>query len=217
PLFPYAAMLTAQYLTRDIMARKKSVLIAQFAFMHVFFVIQVFALIKAFPPGNILVPAIPVVGLGLIWFVFLQRKADAVRIVLITTITAIAFNVFLSLHFYPEILKYQSGSQAGRMIASDPQGKDRTTFVYPGPVYSLDFYAGKYLPILPTASIASLPSGSRVYTTPEGVDEIQALSGNQYDTVKVFDHFHITMLNWDFVMKETRPSTLKKRYLLEKR
>lgn len=216
PLFPFAAVITARYLV-SLGKKGRGLSIGQFALMHVFFGAIIFTFLKAFPPQNILLPIVVILGYIATWIAFIKSKQTAYRILTTSTITAITFNLFMALHLYPNLLQFQSGAAAGKMIAEDQKAKTRPYYTYPNPSYSLDFYSGKYAPTLDSASIGNVPSGAWIFTSEEGYRQMVSDPTQSFEVVKEFDHYHISMLKMKFFLEESRAGQLKKFYLVEKR
>jgi 4-amino-4-deoxy-L-arabinose transferase-like glycosyltransferase len=216
PLFPFAAILTARYLAKRFDKAGQALPIIQLVLMHVFYAAIAIVFLKAFPPENILLPAVVVAGFVSMWIAGMRFRNPSQRIVMTGCITAITFNIFLSLHLYPHLMQYQSGTWAGKMIREDRAHTKRQYFSYPQPSYSLDFYSGEYVPLLNASAFDQIIPGSWIYTTEEHIQEINASSPGSYKIIREFEHYHVSMLKLNFVLRESRSSALKKRFLIEK-
>ncbi len=112
-----------------------------------------------------------------------------------------------STHFYPELLKYQSTSQAGKLIeAQNPLD----VFWYREHGHALDYYSGRIIPSLDASDMQSLTPGSWIYTNEEGLKDLE---GNK--VIGMFDDYPVTLLNKKFLNPATRESVLEKKYLIE--
>ena len=217
PLFPFAAILTSRYLATRINKSSRLLTFAQLILMHAFFGAMVFTFLKAFPPKNYVLPVILCTGYLIMWVAFIYPRQSTYRIFLTGCITAITFNMFLTLHLYPNLMQFQAGTHAGRMIREDRLHSERLYFCYPDPSYSLDFYSGQYIPNLSQDDLRQVPSRSWIYTTEENFSEIMLISkGAEYRIIKEFDDYHVSTLKLKFFLKESRAGQLKKRFLIEK-
>ncbi len=216
PLFPFAAILTARYLQTTLSKSRQLLSVTQLILMHVFYAAIVFAFFKAFPPKNILLPLLLSAGYVTMWIAYKHFQNSTQRILLTGCITAITFNLFLSLHLYPQLMQYQSGSWAGKMIHEDKGHADRLYYSCQQPSYSLDFYSGKYVPVINASEFGQIPANSWVYMTEEHLQDITARFPERFKIVREFEHFHISMLKMKFILKETRQTQVKRRFLIEK-
>jgi 4-amino-4-deoxy-L-arabinose transferase-like glycosyltransferase len=216
PLFPFAAILTTRYIMSFSEKRARVFSILQFCLMHLFILAMLFVFFRAFHPDRAWLIVALSVGFISLWVVLLKNNQWLPRLILVTCIGTLSFNLFMSAHFYPNLLKFQSGSVAGKMIYEDKQLNERSYYSFPQDSYSTDFYAGHYLTGASLEDLSSLENGSWIYTNEEGYEQIQAAYPDQFIEVRTFDHYHISMLKMKFLLKEQRESQLTKRYLLEK-
>ena len=120
----------------------------------------------------------------------------------------ILFQLILSLHFYPNLLKYQSTSRAGQLIAT--QKPDEAVW-YNKYGFALDYYAGTNIPQITKDDFGSINQGTWIYTDEDGLSEIE-----NYKVIREFNDYPVTLLRPAFLLNERRNETLKKTYLIEK-
>jgi 4-amino-4-deoxy-L-arabinose transferase-like glycosyltransferase len=216
PLFPFAALLTARYLNTANLKSLRILGIVQFVLMHAFFAIMTFAYLYAFDPHYWIIPAMTITGFIAMWVCFFRVQVPAVRLFLISVVTAITFSAFMAFYLYPNLMEYQSGALAGRMIHQEVLNSDRPYFAFRHPTYTLDFYSGHFAPLVDLDALEDIPIGAWIYLTLEEFDEVQKHALDQFAIVREFDHYHISMLKLGFVMKRSRDQHVRKRYLIER-
>ncbi len=214
PLFPFAAILVADYLHQLSDKALRRFARFQFGFMHIFIAIVVLLFIGIFPPENLWLPTLLLLLFCLIWFVFLKIHSSVDRVLLPSLGLIVIFNLTAALHFYPNLLKYQGSSQAGKDVHA--MKIDNSLFhFYKRHGHALDFYAKQLSNKILWDSIPGLPSGSYVFCDQAGYDAIT----EEYPEMKIareYDHYHVTSLTIPFLNKNSRPDKLQKRYLLRK-
>ncbi|HLG39310.1 MAG TPA: glycosyltransferase family 39 protein [Chitinophagaceae bacterium] len=131
-----------------------------------------------------------------------------------TGLSAIALNLYLNWFFYPDLLKYQSSSEAAFYMNKElPEVQGIHSGVY-APVF--EFYI----------SDPQFKADTIVFRKPESFkpgtwyvsnDELDMIKqrGMQYEIIKELDEFHVTMLTAKFINKKTRSGELKKFYLIK--
>ncbi len=138
------------------------------------------------------------------------------KIILSSIITILGVNLLLSLHVYPEILKYQSS----KFFATELQKRnvDEQHFFamenYAG--FALDFYSGFRIREINFDDFNKyMVTGEKYYltVTRDGLEKIRQ-SGIEpvieYSTV----HYHVSKLSLPFLNPNTRDSRLEQRYLI---
>lgn len=129
-----------------------------------------------------------------------------------TALAIMALNLFLNWVFYPDLLKYQSGSEAAFYINKNHKG---TTGVVTGiysPVY--EFYLkDKWIKL--DTSMNDVTNEARAglwYLAPQELAYLDR-AGIRYEIIKEIPEFHVTMLSLKFINKKTREKEVQK-YLL---
>lgn len=124
-------------------------------------------------------------------------------------------NFVMSLHFYPQLLKYQSGSQAAAFIRAEHIDSDElaTYRLYPN---SLDFYSGTIAQVFESPdqlinAVSVQPLW--IFTDETGKKQLEDY-GAIIDNIQTYNHFHISKLSLKFLNPKTRAGVIGKAYLL---
>ncbi|MEE1947150.1 glycosyltransferase family 39 protein [Pedobacter sp. KR3-3] len=141
-------------------------------------------------------------------------KASKLTIVASGSATAIGLMVFLYLFFYPAILKYQAGMQAGRWLNEHYPQTDAGVLMYVD-AFSFDFYANKEASYF--YSFEELDKRHKkemiLYVPAAQLPRLQTDYGAK--VLKAFDYYHITKLKGSFLNYRTRAKVLEKFYLVK--
>ena len=212
-LFPFAAVITADFIY-DLKGRILSrVSKAQFGIMHLFWVLMIIDFIFFFPPKVAVLPVILILLFVINWLVYYSQKGKTEQIYIPTLITAVAFNLLMAVNFYPQLLTYQSGSQIGQYVTKNHIPANRF-FDGEQPGYSLDFYARRDTPQIKPEDIDKIPKGSLVVLNKKEYENSKK-SVPLLKLLKIYPSYPVTRLKLSFLMKKTREKTLKKKYLVE--
>ncbi len=128
-------------------------------------------------------------------------------------LASMLFGLYLNTGFYPELLKYQSGSQAAFFCNREYPSYDIVTNKKD---WLLQFYFKNKIQYLSQIDTLVNPGvGNKVLVFADG-DYLNKMNEAKlnYSILKEFDQFHITGLTKDFFYYKTRQKTLQKRYLL---
>jgi 4-amino-4-deoxy-L-arabinose transferase-like glycosyltransferase len=212
-LFPFAAIITTNFVFDLKEQLQNRIAKIQFAIMHLFWVMMVVCFILFFAPTNAWLPVVLAALYGANLYLFLKLKSNALRLFIPTMVTAIAFNLLMGSHFYPHLLQYQSTSQIGKFVEENHVPADKfCSFELHS--FSLDFYARRITPIIKEENIADIKKGMWVAINTKNLEKIDK-AGLTYKTVKAFDHYKVTRLKPKFLNKNTRPQTLDKLMIVE--
>ncbi len=212
-LFPFASIMAADFIY-ELKGRLQSrISKVQFGIMQLFWLLILVDFIFFFPPKNPVLPTVLALMFACNIYLFRNLKGTVERIFLPTLVTAIGFNLLMGLNFYPNLLSYQSTSQAGRMMHADniPAGK---IYCYKQSDCSFDFYAKRLTPTVDSVTIKKLKPGTWVYLNGLDLPEIRR-NNIPYQEVKVFPSFKVTALELPFLYAKTRSQSLKSDYLIE--
>lgn len=216
PLFPFAAVLTANFIHNQLDTSRlfgKWLIAVQSSLLFIFFGILAVSFVFFFAPGSVLFPLLLVLGFSAFITVLIRLKAQPEKVVFAGTIAVITFNLLLSVYFYPTLLSYQANSMAGKEIArmNIPEGRVYVLGVY---IPSLDFYANRTVPKADDTKLETYEPGTYIYTDQAGMENLIQTRKLNYSIYKSFDDFPVTGLSITFLNKETRQTKLGKRYLL---
>ena len=212
-LFPQFAMITAVYLEKITERGRKVFNVVQSLILIVVVVLLVgLALLFKFETGYLLIGVLLV--LLCLAFVFF-KGAKLQHIVAKTVATAVALMLFLYLFFYPSLLKYQAGMQAGKWLNENYPKANPKVLLYID-AFSFDFYADKQAEYFYSYEELDKHRNEKnmVIYTPEA--ELERLKTNYRAVVlKTFEYYHITKLKLKFLNSRTRPATLERFYLVK--
>lgn len=134
---------------------------------------------------------------------------------LLPSVVMILFiNSIASLHFYPELLKYQTSTELGEYIVANHLPKEK--------IFIVTFYATPDIFI--SKRVRNFRDEFSEEWTKDGAiyiygpaDYVQVLQGlgKNIEVIRTFDNFKVTHLNWEFLNPATRQSVLEKRVLIK--
>ncbi len=212
-LFPFASIITADFIYDLKIKLQTRIAKVQFGIMHLFWLLILMSFVFIFPSQNLLLPLVFMTLFILTWFIFRYYKGSAEQIFIPTIITAISFNLMMSINFYPNLLKYQSSSQLGKLVAEKKITADRL-YICNVTSLSLDFYSRRINPVVTLECISELKPGSLVYLNDNELTELISYQV-AYRQIKVFRSFRVTGLSLPFLYYKTRDKVLRNDYLIE--
>lgn len=216
-LFPAAAVMTADFMVRASERFLKPLSYLHLATMTLLYVLMVTGLQWFFPFKNGAVNWVFTllvfgcyIGLITLWR-FLQGSGR--RIITAAAVTAVLFNLFMALHFYPNLLKYQAPANAARYLISQ-KADVKSVCKYEARSSAMDFYFGNIIPNLnPEDIFPKAGTHFWIYT-----DEIcrQDLLDKGLKPLQevVFKGYSVSLVSLPFLDPSTRESRLKRYYLL---
>lgn len=192
----------------------KILLYAQFfvCFVSILLIAYLLFFTFEFPEIHTVVGALTLFTL-LLYTIF--KKDDAYHKFLNISITLMIFaNFGLNSYFYPQLLTFQAGIPMSKLIEEKGISKDDIYIHNENYSWTLDFYTQRNSPNITTDDLLTLNRDIWMYTDKE--QSLQELK-EEGITIKeqlIVDHFRVTKLNAKFLNPESRPSKLKKGYLL---
>lgn len=207
PLFPFAAVMIAEFATKRMNELPKFFEKTYMIFLHVFVLIALLVLVWVFPTNNIFIIFISVVLYALFWLVRKSVSERTEKMLCSTVVIALLLQFVLSAHFYPQLLKYQSASQAGKWIGKEQPPE---VFFHKKFGFGLQYYSGRDIESLSESTLKSISPGTMVYTDEDGLNDLK-----DYKIIKEFKDYPVTLLSYAFLNPALRESKLKKAYLVE--
>jgi 4-amino-4-deoxy-L-arabinose transferase-like glycosyltransferase len=223
-LLPFASIIAARYLLQDVLNPAKKMLFRFFAGFHIFLFAAlaggcIFLLFIVFPGSSPLIVsavfALLITGIVFGWKIY-DRTA---KLLLPLLFAMLAFYFTGNMRFYPELLKYESGTRIGRELAAKNTNPDDVLYLNYSD-HALDFYYGQTPSFISLSELARMEQKIKTYgkvfvCTDE--DGKAALDKNGYHILSSgsYDDYHVQFLTMNFLIPSTRASTLRKRYLLE--
>ncbi|QNL49307.1 glycosyltransferase family 39 protein [Olivibacter sp. SDN3] len=130
-----------------------------------------------------------------------------------SSVVSIVFMLFAYGFFYPQLLKYESGREAGLWLKK--HRPKNASFVYGAESFAFDFYAPgevKYVSDV-SAIVDNNTSATVIFTSKEHIAYLQQVF--KVRLLEEFHHFHITKLKKEFLYYKTRPTVLGSYALIE--
>lgn len=191
----------------------KSILIpVQVLVAIVLCVAPVLILLYAFPSQSVLPWLIPVITIASVLFL-LFSKGIKQKLIAVSLALIIGLNLFLSLWFYPNVLRYQAGSVAGRYITEKQVPADKFYLYKEGDVgESIHFYSRRIVKKVDSAQ-ALLP-GTYLLTSEEGLGELRK-QNNSFQIEKQGVNYHVTLLTKTFLNKNSRDVNGEKYFIVK--
>ncbi|GAA4212247.1 hypothetical protein GCM10022289_42770 [Pedobacter jeongneungensis] len=163
--------------------------------------------------NNYLAIAVLVSLLAVSFLIFKGLKAE--NLLARSTIISVGLMIFLSVFFYPSVLKYESGMEAGKWLKENYPDAKASVLMYPD-AYSFDFYANgepKYFWSYDALNNTKDKKDLIIYTP---AAELERLKTEYHaEVLKSFEYYHITKLTGKFINAKTRPQLLEQFYLVK--
>lgn len=211
-LFPMASVITSDFIYELSDLAKRRFARFQYVIMHLFWLIIPAYFILVFPPGHFILPLIVFLFFLIYQFLFFKTQKTN-QLILPSVLTIISLNLVMTFSFYPQLLKYQSTSIAGREIA-DLEKNGENIYNFKEYSYSLDFNAKKHITRIKPKQLDSIPAGTKMFVQESVVHLLDSGSVN-YKILKTYDDFRVTHLSLPFLLKHKRQNALRKSYIVE--
>lgn len=212
-VFPFAAMLTANYLV-NILPIKYYKGVGLLQAILGFLAIALSSILAVYCFGQIRALYSFVFIFGVVYIFVYWRSTDRLVGLVIPSILAFGIaNFTLNRYVYPELLRYHSSSNIGKYLREE-NVKPNATYFFITLDFATEFYAGFLIKKLDNDNLKqALVPGTTLVTTAEGL-HIAEMYGLHPKAIQSFNHYHILMLTPKFINPNTRPQTIEKRYVL---
>jgi 4-amino-4-deoxy-L-arabinose transferase-like glycosyltransferase len=161
--------------------------------------------------GGLWTYAVWIAGAGLWCWVAFSKTVER-KILWLSATAIIVANIFMTNHFYYELLKYQAGSQLGRLIEQENiPGEKIKILEVSDPFNSLSFYAKRV--IKRTDTLPQLQPGDYLITSEDCLQDI-AEKGFIANIIDHCQYFKVSELTPQFINPDTRAKSLKHCYLV---
>jgi hypothetical protein len=213
-VFPFLAVLTAQFLEKTVLSSSRLLKL-------LFNVISIILLVGGILLQVLYAPATPAIVLVLIIFavlllliLFPYRMQLSKNLVAFYRVglASLVINLYINWFFYPDLLKYQSSTEAAFYINKNHDNIPGVVITNYAPAF--EFYLEDGWLKADSSLIHHEPRSGIFYVTREELDRIDQRSIH-YELLRELDEFHVTMLTLKFVNKKTRYKELKKCYLIK--
>jgi 4-amino-4-deoxy-L-arabinose transferase-like glycosyltransferase len=146
-----------------------------------------------------------------VWFFIAISKRVHAKLFWVSAAAIMLANVFMTHHFYYNLLKYQLGSQLGRYIKEQKIAVDKLTLhKLEHPLNSLHFYADRLIYL----DSATMHSGDYVLASKEGLTEINQQQ-LQYQLLKEGVYYKVSELTPFFLNPAKRDVVVEKYYFIK--
>jgi len=145
----------------------------------------------------------------------LFKGINAGTILARSTFISVGLMLFLSIFFYPSVLKYESGMEAGNWLKENYPEAKASVLMYPD-AYSFDFYTQgepKYFWTYESLNQFKGEKNLVIYTPESELAKLKKDYGAE--VLKSFEYYHITKLTPKFINAKTRPLLLEHFYLVK--
>ncbi len=219
--FPFVAIITAVVLQK-MFSKKESGTAKIFYYVQLFinailWAAVIFICIWVFPLNNFIIWFFAIILLIATIYFSVKRSGVKYRILIPSALTIIGLNFLLNIHFYPQLLTYQSGTYIAEYVKENNIPVE-DVFIYKKSSHSLDFYLRTIIPILENEEdiLNEVNNNGNIWfiSNSEGKQLIEKLYPNS-EVVEEFKDFHITLLNSQFLDPKTRSSVERKRYIIK--
>ncbi|MCD0487894.1 glycosyltransferase family 39 protein [Pedobacter sp. MC2016-14] len=212
-VFPQFAIITALYMEKlEGKPLKVFYTVHTVIYVLVFILLGVIAVFSGFEHAYWMISALLLIAISA--FVFFKEKSVS-AIVGRNAAISIGLMSFLYLFFYPALLKYEGGMQAGQWLrANYPEAKPAVLLNVDA--YSFDFYANaevKYLMSYEDLDKAVATRDLVIYVQDTELQNIK--SKYKTEVLKSFENYHITKLSGKFLNANTRAAVLEHFYLVK--
>lgn len=212
--FPMAAMLTASYTEK--LTEKAAHFRRAFAVQTVLgvciWILAALLFVWAFPATNYLLFVPLLIPLAAFIFYVQNREVRWQRIVFPGVAAMIALNFVLNVWFYPQLVTYQPASTAWRYV-KDKNIDPKSLYFVGTSNHVMEFYLETIIPFREPEALTQEASPFWVFANEEGKAGLEKAGLSPIDAVEIPD-FQVVKVNLGFLNPKTRPSTLKKCYLL---
>jgi 4-amino-4-deoxy-L-arabinose transferase-like glycosyltransferase len=213
-VFPLISVLTAQKLllllnTGPVLS-KKLILGLQVFVSALLWSGAVMISIFVFPLQNVFLMIILALAFVRVIYLLLRGKGAFQKYIVTTTISILFLNLLLNTYFYPELLKYQAGTQMAHYIKEKEIPLD-DFYWFHVQSQTTEYYLRHISPDYDPVLVDDYP----VYLcTIPGWKEYLEEHGYEVELVKEFRQFPVTQLSLKFLNKNTRETSLDKFYLI---
>lgn len=153
--------------------------------------------------------------LGFLAAAFIIFRGLSLRTLIGRSVTvSLSLMIFLYFFFYPALLKYQSGSEAGHWLSENKPNAKPAVFMY-NDAFSFDLYAKgdvKYFYSIYELQNFKDKSDLILYIPQTALGKLK--KAYNVKILKGFDYFHATKLTLKFLNASTRAATLERFYLV---
>jgi hypothetical protein len=147
-----------------------------------------------------------------IWLLVALHKKIQAKMFWVSAAAIMLGNVFITHHFYYQLLQYQLGSSIGKYMNAHNINTDKLTlYELDHPLNALHFYADRLITL-----DTNMRAGSYVLASYTGIKNLQAKQ-TPYELLKEGEYFKVTELTLPFLNNATRNKETERYYLIRMR
>jgi 4-amino-4-deoxy-L-arabinose transferase-like glycosyltransferase len=215
-VFPLAAIITARFLNRlvftdQLVKWRKGLLHFHTVIFALLWAAAIFLMIWPFDVP-VFVAVLSVMGMIAFFYIRFSKKISMPVLLGISFFTVIGVNIFMDTAFYPNVLKYQLGNDAGDFVNQQKLPKNKIKIYKVSEGRAFHFYGKHILPQV--TSIDSLVPGDIVVTVKDSLPAFQS----DFPKLKILhegSQFGVSMLTLPFLNPATRDKEVTKYLILE--
>lgn len=212
-ILPQFAIVTAVYIEKlNDKSLKVFLTIQNVLAVAIVIALSAIAIFFAFS-NNYIAISILVLLLGVSFLIFKGLKIET--LLARSTFISVGLMIFLSVFFYPEAQKYESGMQAGIWLKENHPEAKAAVFM-DGDAFSFDFYAQgepKYFWSYEELSQYKTKEDLIIYVRESQFERLK--QDYNAEILKTFKYYHITKLTAKFINEKTRNEVLENIYLVK--
>ena len=217
PIFPLLAIVTAHTLIkygRNLRFLKTFNVIHLVSVVLMFLLIPLLQIVFFDHAPTIDTWVVLIITLGVIVRIYAFQNNRLKKVIFPAALAVLAVNYYLNRNFYPELLLYQSESEAAFYIKSNRIPADEVV-TFDKYQIVMDVYLHRLVPEVPLddRDLSGLEN-KYVFTSEKGLEKLRE-EHIHFELLKAFDDFRITTLNYTFLNKRTRAQAVDKFYLVK--
>lgn len=201
-VFPLLAIITTQYLfSLRSRVTVRRIYITQMVLVVLLILLAV-ALFWFYQPEHLKWHVMGILMIILITIFVIPSTTILQKALYRTVLASVFVNLFLNWVLYPDLLKYQSGSEAGKWMNAHYKGVPVVQLSEAPYNYPLEFYADQ--PLKTVERLENMRNRPFLLYAPAKYTDSLKATGGDIRVVKQFEQFHISKLTGKFINKATR-------------
>lgn len=214
-IFPLLAVITADWICKWLVTKQHIQIFKGFNWFFLGLALLLVLLISLWVFQNnrswTLVLSLTIFALAIAKSIHIRK--DSANLISGLTLSIIAFNLCMNLHFYPSLLAYQAPGRIARFINEEGINPNQV-YNYKVGGRSLDLYTRSIVKDFQYAEFSDASKQFYLHCDQEGLQELKKI-GYQTDVLCAFEDITVTMLNIKFINPSTRKDAVNIRYLVK--
>lgn len=213
-ILPVAAVLVAGNIASIDTAKRKILGYSHLGILALGYLLICVLFVMVFPNPNLTIVALFCIGSILTVYNFKFQPSFSQKILHTSILASIAINIFLNGHFYPNLLQYQSGLTASKIIKEKNIAIDSVYKIDNIHTWSLDYNNQHLTATLASDSPVENYNNKWLYLTEKQLEALLQ-RGLVLQEKIALKHYRITRLKAGFLNPKTREKNLQNRYLVK--